>query len=144
MQLDDVRRWRRRAQYHLRVRRWPLQRKIAVGAWIPVLVVGLALFTGPNRSKAASRAAPVTTTTEFHMAQLPATPGTVNSSRSAAQDDAISAWIAALPPKKTLPQGIAVARFRAIRDRTILALHYATERANTERVHQNDKAIMGR
>jgi hypothetical protein len=120
-----------------------LHRKIAVGAWIPVLVVGLALFTGPNRSNSSSSAQPATTTTQLRLKPVPAPATTVAPPGSRAQDEVIGAWILAVPPRKTLPQQKGVRRFRAIRDRTILALHKATERAHSELVHQNDKAIMG-
>jgi hypothetical protein len=42
-----VRRHLRRA---FTVRSWPIRRKIAVGAWIPTVIVALILFTGPNRA----------------------------------------------------------------------------------------------
>src|SRR5262249_52404760 len=50
MRASDVRRTIRHARRSLSVRRWPLQRKIAIGVWIPVVVVAVAMFTGPNRS----------------------------------------------------------------------------------------------
>lgn len=43
----------------LRVRNWPVHRKIALGAWIPVAIVALAVFTGPNRA-GSSTAPPAT------------------------------------------------------------------------------------
>jgi hypothetical protein len=142
VQWDDLRRWRRRTRYHLRVRRWPLHRKIAVGAWIPVLVVGLALFTGPNRTGSASNAAaPVTTTTELRL-QPETVPTTPLPLAHYEQEEIIGAWIRAVPSRKTLPQQRGVQRWRAVRDRTILALHKATNRAHAELVHQNDQYIL--
>src|SRR4051794_9650867 len=45
----DPRRMRRKLRKAARVRDWPRRTKIAVGAWIPAIVLALALFTGPNR-----------------------------------------------------------------------------------------------
>ena len=30
-------------------RHWPFHRKLAVGVWVPVVIVAIAMFTGPNR-----------------------------------------------------------------------------------------------
>jgi hypothetical protein len=143
VQWDDLRRWRRRTRHHLQVRRWPLHRKIAVGAWVPVVIVGLALFTGPNRSSSTSSALPVTTTTQLRMKPIPRSTTTIAPVGTRSQDEVIGSWILAVPPKKTVPQQREVRRFRAIRDRAILALHKATEKAHSDLIHQNDKAILG-
>ncbi len=51
----------RQARRALRFRKWPLRRRIAVVAWIPVVVLWFLLYTGPN--SAANSAPHVTTTT---------------------------------------------------------------------------------
>jgi hypothetical protein len=112
----------------MRVRRWPLHRKIAVGAWIPVIVIGLALFTGPNRSGSASTAAPETTTTVPPLFSPNGPGGSVPSMASQTQDEIIGSWVNGTPSRKTLPQARGVQRFKALRDKTILALHNAAQR----------------
>jgi hypothetical protein len=109
----------------MRVRRWPLHRKIAVGAWIPVAVVGLALFTGPNRSSSASFA-PETTTTVPPLGAVAG--GTLPQMAERTPEESIGYWVDATPHRKTLPQQRGVQRFRAVRDRVILALHRASNR----------------
>jgi len=52
----------RQARRSLRFRKWPLRRRIAVIAWVPVLLLWFLLYTGPN-SAANSAPAPATTTT---------------------------------------------------------------------------------
>jgi hypothetical protein len=66
MEPRDVRRRVRRA-FH--VKRWSRHTKIAVGAWIPTVVVALALVTGPNGPAASDTAAPTPTSapTRFKM-----------------------------------------------------------------------------
>jgi hypothetical protein len=115
-----------------------LHRKIAVGAWIPVLVVGLALFTGPNRNSSATSPAPTTTSPSGDSA----TPTTRGAGVQRTQEEVIGAWVRAVPPRKTLPQQRGVQKFHAVRDRTILALHKATQRAHAELVHSNDRDIL--
>jgi hypothetical protein len=39
---------RRNIRRALRVRGWPWRTKLAIGAWIPAIIVAVALFTGPN------------------------------------------------------------------------------------------------
>jgi hypothetical protein len=117
-----------------------MHRKVAVGAWIPVLVVGLALFTGPNRSSSATSAAPTTTSPSPDNGS--ATPTTREPNVQRTQEEVIGAWVRAVPPRKTLPQQRGVQKFHAVRDRTILALHKATQRAHAELVHVNDRDIL--
>jgi hypothetical protein len=40
---------RRKVRRALRVRSWSRRTKVAIGVWVPAIVVALALFTGPNR-----------------------------------------------------------------------------------------------
>jgi len=46
----DPRQLRARIRRVFRVRAWSWHTKVAVGAWVPALIVAAALFTGPNRS----------------------------------------------------------------------------------------------
>ena len=62
MPSTESRRIGKQVRRALRFRKWPLRRKVAVGIWVPVLVVALALLTGPNRGGGGA-AAPLPTTT---------------------------------------------------------------------------------
>jgi hypothetical protein len=58
----DLNRLGRQARRSMRFRKWPLRRRIAVIAWVPVLVLWFLLYTGPN-SAANTEPGPATTTT---------------------------------------------------------------------------------
>jgi hypothetical protein len=62
---------RRRIRRAFQVKRWSRHTKIAVGAWIPVVVVALALTTGPSRPAptASASATPTSAPTKFRMTQ---------------------------------------------------------------------------
>jgi hypothetical protein len=90
MEPRDVRRRIRRA-FH--VKRWSLHTKIAVGAWIPVVVVALALMTGPSRpaptKSAAAATSPTSAPTKFRLADL--TP--YKMPKTVPVDVAVGAWL---------------------------------------------------
>src|SRR4051794_29281598 len=105
MDWQQLRRIRRRVRHTFRMREWPWRRKVAVGAWLPVLIVGFVLFTGPNQ------AAPAT-----NVVKKPKTVTTVLGSpvaKSATQlgqafrnvidtKKAVSYWIQAEPKRPTV------------------------------------------
>ena len=65
----------RRARRSLRFGKWPLRRRIAVIAWIPVLLLWFLLYTGPNSAANSEPGPATTTTTEWKpAAPLPTTP----------------------------------------------------------------------
>jgi hypothetical protein len=115
---------RRQARRATRVGKWPLHTKFAVGAWIPVLIVAIALYTGPNRRSAAAPAPTTTTTAAPVLVPPPAASNTgaqVETAADKAQQAAIQKWIANLPTKRTLLQGLAVAKLNAQRLKMMLA-----------------------
>ena len=61
----NVNRLGRQARRSLRFRKWPLRRRIAVIAWVPVLVLWFLLYTGPNSAANTEPVAATTTTTEW-------------------------------------------------------------------------------
>lgn len=54
---------RRKIRRAFHVRSWPWRTKLAVGAWIPAIILALALFTGPNRPSSAADTTATTSTT---------------------------------------------------------------------------------
>jgi hypothetical protein len=71
----DLNRLGRQARRSLRFRKWPLRRRIAVIAWVPVLVLWFLLYTGPNSAANTEPGPATTTTTEWTPPpSLPATP----------------------------------------------------------------------
>jgi len=99
----DPRRMRRKLRKATRVRDWPRRTKIAVGAWIPAIVLALALFTGPNRSAGSTDGSATGTTTLTTLAlrgalALP-TPSTVP------PDVAIGQWLEGIHPRHSRGQG---------------------------------------
>jgi len=64
----------RQARRSLRFRKWPLRRRIAVIAWIPVAVLWFLLYTGPNAANSAPVPATTTTTEWTPPPSPPSTP----------------------------------------------------------------------
>ncbi len=129
---DPLRSVERRVRHSLRLRDWPLYRKLALAAWIPVAVLALALFTGPNRS---TSAAPVATPTTLKpvivpLGKMPGPgPAKVLTAEEKKEQAAVDAWVAAVPSRRTLVQAIGVQRFQAQRYREILSLHRTAQKA---------------
>jgi hypothetical protein len=122
---------RRQLRRLTHVAKWPLHTKFAVGAWIPVLVVAVALYTGPNRRSAAA-SVPTTTSTAAPVVAPPAASNVgpqIQTAADKATQAAILKWIAAIPPKRTLLQGLAIAKFNAQRLKMMLAQEKAANDA---------------
>src|SRR5262252_97410 len=115
-----LRRVRRQTRQALRFAEWPWRRKVAIGAWVPVAVVGFFLFTGPNGSPSGAETGitpqPKTVTTA--KAQLPKASVKTLADRLRAfrqtQDD-VTYWIGATPQRLTLAQQTQKARWRSDR-----------------------------
>ncbi len=54
----DPRHLRGRIRRTFRVRSWSWHTKVAVGAWIPAVILAVALVTGPNRATSSADATP--------------------------------------------------------------------------------------
>ena len=134
MRRFEVRNVRRSVRRSVSVRRWPLSRKIAIAAWIPVAITALALFTGPNRSTSAAPAAPTTTLPpQKKVVPTPATfPKPLVPGATAAE---INAWVKSVPAKRTIPQRLAVLKFKATRTKEILADHKTVLRQHGAAIH---------
>jgi hypothetical protein len=65
---------RRKIRRAVRVRSWPWRTKLAVGAWVPAVVVAAALFTGPNRPATTADAADAKTSTTRAVPKIVAKP----------------------------------------------------------------------
>jgi hypothetical protein len=114
----------------MQFREWPWRRKIAVGAWVPVAVVGFFLFTGPNGSTsgASTEIAPQPKTVTTLKARPPraSVKQLAESFRAYQQtQDDVRYWINANPQRLTLAQQKAKARWRADRQRQLLQKHKA-------------------
>jgi hypothetical protein len=98
---------RRKIRRVFRVRTWPWRTKVAVGAWVPAIIVAAALFTGPNRPASGADASNTTPTTrnipKVVTPKLP-TPSTVP------LEVALGAWIKGIHGHSPLPAYIRIAR----------------------------------
>jgi hypothetical protein len=128
MEWQQLKRMRRRVRHSLRVQEWPWRRKVAIGAWLPVFIVGFVLFTGPNRTSSATDVAakPATVST------VPVEAGskTVDELSQAFREiiqtkEAVGYWIQAAPTRLTLKQQVAKARWRSERRKALLGKHRA-------------------
>jgi len=130
MGLPKLRRMRRQTRQAMRVRDWPWRRKVAIGAWVPVAVVGFFLFTGPNGSTSGAttdiKPQPKTVTT---VKVLPPKAGVkqITDRLQAFQQTQkdVSYWVHATPQRLTLAQQTAKARWRSDRRKQLLAKHKA-------------------
>jgi hypothetical protein len=98
---------RRKIRRVFRVRTWPWRTKVAVGAWIPAIIVAAALFTGPNRPASSSDASNTTPTTE----KIPKiiTPKLIAPS-TVPLEVSLGAWINAIHTHAALPAYLRIAR----------------------------------
>jgi len=106
---------RRRFRRAMNVRNWSMRQRIAVGVWIPVLVVAFALFTGPFRTSGAASAPPVTTTTVVGTPIVaPYTPKTplLKVTAGPTLQQQIDDWVSAHRPVRTPAERLALARYR--------------------------------
>jgi hypothetical protein len=134
MGLKQLRRTRRRARQALRFSEWPWRRKVAFGAWVPVVLVGFFLFTGPSRSSSADTnqvEAPKTVTTVV----VPPTAVPVKDITQHIRDiiqtqQGVKEWINAMPPRLTLAQQLAYDRWYAARRRQLLGKHEAAQKSS--------------
>jgi len=111
-----------------RVKRWPMHLKLAVGAWIPVAIVGFFLYTGPNQASG-SQVPSVTTT-------VPAAPAPPKvHSGLADADKVLAAALNAPPPNDKIPQ---TDQLRAISS-ILKAQHYARLRQKMPVVRAKDQ-----
>jgi hypothetical protein len=129
MDWQQLRRMRRRARHSMRFREWPWRRKVALGAWIPVLVVAFVLFTGPNKSSSTA-ATPITRPPT--VTTVPVKPGRASVEQIKQElislvrtEKAVTYWVEATPPRLTLTQQLAKARWRAQRRKDLLGQHKA-------------------
>ena len=101
----------RRVRNTTNIRKWPLRTKIAVGVWIPVVIVAIALFTGPNRSSSAAPA-PTTTTTSFTNPVIAEPIVPPNTAPNTSLQERIGKWIQGVPTKRTPAQREALLKYR--------------------------------
>jgi len=130
MSWQQLRRMRRQTRQAMRIRDWPWRRKVAVGAWVPVALVGFVLFTGPNgspsRAGAEVKPVPRTVTTvsvPYGKPSLKQFQQRINEFTQTQQD--VNYWINATPTRLTLAQQVAKARWLAQRRRDLLQKHKA-------------------
>ena len=122
---------RRRTRQAVRVREWPWRRKVAIGAWVPVAVVGFVLFTGPNGSPSGAAPAvvkpqPKTVTTAAARPADASVQKITEQFRAFKQtQDDVAAWVDATPKRLTLAQQLAKARWRSQRRKQLLQQHKA-------------------
>src|SRR5262245_34352061 len=125
---QQLRRMRRRSRQAMRVQEWPWRRKVAIGAWVPVGLVGFFLFTGPNGSPSGAstdlKPEPRTVTT------VAALPPKISSKQIADRfrefpqtKDDVTAWIQATPKRLTRQQALDKARWRAERQKALTVKH---------------------
>jgi hypothetical protein len=135
---QQVRRMRRRTRQALRVREWPWRRKVALGAWVPVAILGFYLFTGPNGASSAdtpptTRPATVTTVKapppKLSPNQLKEALASVHNT----QKD-VAAWVQVTPGRRTLQQVHDWERWLAIRHRQLLQKHHAAVRTTRHKI----------
>jgi hypothetical protein len=124
---------RRQVRRATRVTKWPLHTKLAFGAWVPVLIVGFALYTGPNRQSQAAplrKSRPSSTPAVVPMPPITTNAGPgITTAQQKAQEQAFAKWIAAIPPKRSVVQSVAVEKFVTRRDKLILAQEQEALRA---------------
>ena len=114
----------------MRVRDWPWRRKVAIGAWVPVAVVGFFLFTGPNGSPSGATPdiTPQPKTVTTVKAPMPKASVKQLAERFRAfqqtQKD-VQNWASATPKRLTLQQQQDVARWRGVRRKQLLRQHNA-------------------
>jgi hypothetical protein len=114
----------------MRVREWPWRRKVALGAWVPVAVVGFFLFTGPNGSPSGATTditpQPKTVTTLKALPPRASVKQIADGFRAYQQtQEAVSRWINAMPPRLTLAQQLARSKWRAARVKALVQDHKA-------------------
>ena len=114
----------------MRIGEWPWRRKVAIGAWVPVAVVGFFLFTGPNGSPSGAapeiKPQPKTVTTVKAPLPKPSAQQFAQAAKSIKQTEkGVSYWVSATPKRLTLAQQQAKARWRADRRKQLLAQHKA-------------------
>ena len=120
----SARQLRRKLQRAASLRTWTLRQKIAVGVWIPVLVVALALFTGPNRSSSAA-SAPATTTTTFDVTVAtlqPIVPGALSKAPKVSVHDRVVKFVNGVPPKRSRAERLALLKYQAANRRIVAGL----------------------
>jgi hypothetical protein len=126
---QQIRRMRRRTRQALRVREWPWRRKVALGAWVPVAVVGFFLFTGPNGASSASSpptTRPETVTTvkaplpKLSRNQLKEAFASVNATKQE-----VATWVKYTRVRLTLKQQRAMEKWVAAKNRVLLGNHRA-------------------
>jgi hypothetical protein len=95
---------RRTIRKIFRVRSWSKRTKLAVGVWIPVIVVAIALVTGPNRSATPADAASDSTPTTERVVPK-ATPRTT-APTTVPYDVILGEWLKGIHPGRARHVGL--------------------------------------
>ena len=107
-------RLRRQIRRAANVRGWTLRQKVAVGVWIPVLIVAFALFTGPNRASSASAGPEPTTTTTFAgtvPTLQPIVPVALSKAKKVSLHDRVVKWVKGVPPRRSPAEKLALLNY---------------------------------
>jgi hypothetical protein len=112
-------RLRRKLRRAADVRRWSLRQKIGVGAWIPVLIVAFALFTGPSRSSSAASAPTTTSTTIDVVVPVlePIVPASLSAAPKISMHDRVVKFVNGVPPKRSPAEKLALLKYNRAHSR---------------------------
>ena len=97
-------RLRRKIRRISNVRGWTTRQKIGVGVWVPVLIVALVLFTGPNRRTSSAAAADVSTTSTTYVMPVlpPLVPAHLSTGKKYSLHDRVVKWVNGIRPRRSV------------------------------------------